>query len=130
VNTLYMLAHETQFDSASVTTIHRYFNSPTPEISFHDATAWSTPVSLITKRDFDRFFSHSVNHGWKSFYRKFPDAAGVFSFSKVEYSVQNNRAVAYRTVHRNGLNGNGSLFVLEKGTGAWQVKYRFSIWNN
>jgi len=129
-STLYILAHETQFDTASITAIQRYFNSPTQEASFSDAMAWPNPVTLIPKRDFDRFFRHNVTRGWKSFYRKFPDSAGAFSFSRVEYSAHNNRAVVYRAVHRNGFNGNGSLFVLEKAAGAWQIRYRFSIWNN
>lgn len=130
LSTLNTIAHEIRFDSISTATIRHYFAASVDAEKFMDASAWPVLVNLLSKRSFEKLFSHNVSRGWKSFYRKFPGAAGAFSFSKVTYSILGDRAVTYRGVQRDGLNGNGSLFVLEKIRGYWQVKYRFKLWDN
>lgn len=71
-----------------------------------------------------------VQQDWKSFYEKYPDSGGIFSFSKIKYYTEDTTALFYYWVRQNGLNGHGALAVMAKHDGEWQVKYKTYLWWN
>ncbi len=130
LSTLANISHEFRFDSASVNALNNYFIHNTSAISLENKFISPIPVQLIAKKVFDTYLKKNINKGWKHFYTAFPGSEGVFEFSKITYSDSKDRAVTYRAIRRNGLNGNGALLVLEKIGNDWKVKYNFNLWNN
>jgi hypothetical protein len=92
--------------------------------------AFPTPALFITKRQFNKFRRRNPDKGWRSFYKKYPGADGIFEFSPVGYSADRMRAVLYRAVRRNGLNGEGALLLLENTSSGWVIKQHINLWNN
>ncbi len=73
----------------------------------------------------------TIQQDWKAFYKKYPGSGGIFSFSKTKYYTEDNKiAIVYYWVRRNGLNGHGTLAVLEKANSEWQIKYKIYLWWN
>jgi len=85
-----------------------------------------TSSTIISQSKYKRFFWFGIKHGWKKFYRKFPNSAGVFSFSKVAYS--GNYACLYVENMKNGLAGSGRIVILEKQNEKWIVMVLVDIW--
>ena len=73
----------------------------------------------------------SFQQDCKTFYKRYPDSGGIFSFSKIKYYTEDNTtAIAYYWVRRNGLNGHGAIVVMTKINEEWQMKYKTYLWWN
>ena len=72
----------------------------------------------------------SIQEDWKSFYEKYPDSGGIFSFSKIKYYSEDTFAIVYYWIRRGGLNGHGALAVMTNINGEWQMKYKTYLWWN
>ncbi|MBY0535633.1 MAG: hypothetical protein K2P88_07270 [Chitinophagaceae bacterium] len=71
-----------------------------------------------------------IQQDWIAFYERYPNAAGIFSFSRINYYLGNTTAIVCYWVKRNGLNGHGALAVLKKSSDTWEVEYKIYLWHN
>ncbi|MBJ6108911.1 hypothetical protein JAO73_07820 [Hymenobacter sp. BT523] len=118
-------------DSSSLQAFMSYFGRSSSDAQINNRPSFSPSAYLIPKSKFNSFFMNDALRGWKRFYKAFPLADGVFEFSGIGYSRHLDKAVVYRAIRRNELNGNGMLLLLEKtSANRWSVIHRFTLWNN
>lgn len=83
--------------------------------------------TLIQQDELDRIFKAGVP-GWETFYKKYPKAAGYWSFSRPGFNRKIDEAVLYVGHSCGGLCGTGHLFLLRKQEGKWRVVARSMLW--
>jgi hypothetical protein len=87
---------------------------------FGDAESYK----IITQEELDNIFKG----GWEGFYKKYPEAGGVWTFSRPGYNPARNEAVL-DVGHACGmLCGTGHLYFLTKQNGEWKVQNRLMLW--
>lgn len=119
---------KTNVDSATLQLIVEYFGNQEKQTLELKSLYLPVKVYAISKAAVDKMFKQSVEKGWRGFYKKYPNSAGLFSFSKVHFSKDVTKAVFYYSHQQAGLKGYGELVVMEKVSDRWQVKYQFSLW--
>jgi hypothetical protein len=80
---------------------------------------------LISKEELDKAFKEG---GWSDFYKKYPDAGGVWTFSRPGYNSARNEAVLSVSHACGELCGTGHLYFLTKLDGQWKVQNRLMLW--
>ena len=80
---------------------------------------------LISKEELDKAFHEG---GWSDFYKKYPDAGGVWTFSRPGYNSARNEAVLSVSHACGELCGTGHLYFLTKRDGQWKVQNRLMLW--
>lgn len=65
---------------------------------------------------------------WEDFYKRYPDADGITTFSLPGYSQDRASAVVYCAHSSGGLAGEGSLVLLRRVDGTWKVVRRIGLW--
>jgi len=127
---IHFYTKKTDIDSLTLQLIVGYFNNQ----SKHSITAkeFNLPIRVITtkKTILDKMFNPSVKQGWINFYKKYPNSAGLFKFSKVHFSIDVTKAIFYYSHQQAGLKGRGELVVMEKVNNKWQMKYQFNLWHS
>lgn len=83
---------------------------------------------IVSSHEIDEFFKQGVGGGWTSFYKKYPNAAGFWQFSRPGYDSAHDEAVLYVSHSCGGLCGTGHLYLLAKENGQWVVKNRVMLW--
>lgn len=81
----------------------------------------------LANKEEQEFFNRK-HDGWKEFYKKYPKAAGIWSFSQPGYNRAKDEAVLYVTHICGWLCGTGHLVFLTKADGRWKVKNRLFLW--
>ncbi|UOQ98460.1 hypothetical protein MUN81_02985 [Hymenobacter sp. 5317J-9] len=118
-------------DSSSLQAFTSYFGRSGADAQINNQPSFSPSAYVISKRKFNDFFKNDALRGWKRFHKAFPLADEVFEFSRIGYSKHLDKAVVYRAIRRNELNGNGMLLLLEKTSdNRWSVIHRFTLWIN
>jgi len=82
---------------------------------------------MIASAELDQTFAPNAG-GWDNFYKKYPDAAGYWEFSRPGYNSLHNEAVLYVGHSCGGLCGTGHLYFLTKQNDQWRVKNRLMLW--
>lgn len=115
-------------DSATEKYIIDYCENPGEGLLLSDSFSVKYKVSLANKSPIK---IKSIEKDWERFYKKNPGSGGIFSFSKISYySPDKSIAIFYYWRKRSGLNGHGSIAVLEKTNGTWFLKYKTELWVN
>ena len=91
------------------------------EANLHSAN----PYKLVEHATLEQIFKKG---GWEEFYRKYPNAAGFWDFSRPGYNEARNEAVLYVGHSCGDLCGTGHLFFVAKENGQWRVKNRLMLW--
>jgi hypothetical protein len=80
---------------------------------------------LISKEELDKAFNGGDRQG---FYKKYPDAGGVWTFSRPGYNSARNEAVLSVSHWCGSLCGTGHLYFLARQNGQWKVRNRLMLW--
>ncbi|MEW5974496.1 MAG: hypothetical protein AB1898_01700 [Acidobacteriota bacterium] len=83
---------------------------------------------LIDRQEVDEIFRGKTN-GWDAFYRKYPEAAGYLTLSRVGFSLGRNEALVHIGYYCNSLCGRGTYFLLIKKGKTWKVAKEYVIWS-
>jgi hypothetical protein len=119
------------FDSADYTFFLQFDKTKSEAKKLTKQFSLPVKIYFIKESDYTRFFKGtSPQEGWEDFYESYPNSAGVYQFSDILYSSDKSKAIAYYAVHRNGLNGGGSILILYKINGQWTVKQEGTVWVN
>lgn len=88
------------------------------------------PVHLLTDSDLAELFrqERDVDSNWKSFYLRFPDAAGLIGLSRIGLSENGGQALVYLSFSFGSLAGHGALFLLERRSGRWRIVAEHVVW--
>ena len=87
----------------------------------------SQSYKIITHEELDKIFKKGPN-GWDTFYKRYPNAAGFWSFSQPGYNPAGDEAVLYVQHSCGMLCGTGHLYFLAKENGEWRVRNRMTLW--
>jgi hypothetical protein len=79
---------------------------------------------LLTDTQPDALFRQDLRSAWDEYWRKYPNATGLLTFSRVAFNAANNKAFLYASEVCGPLCGNGYSFVLEKTNGVWKGQGR------
>lgn len=85
----------------------------------------ATRYKLISKEELDKAFNRG---DWQGFYKKYPDAGGVWTFSRPGYNSARNESVLSVSHWCGSLCGTGHLYLLAKRNGQWKVRNRLMLW--
>lgn len=80
---------------------------------------------VISREELDRIFKEGQ---WEDFYKKYPKAGGVWTFSRPGYNAARNEAVLYVGHACGSLCGTGHLYFLAKRNDQWTVQNRLMLW--
>ena len=83
---------------------------------------------LLTANQLDVLFKGFSDEGWEAYWKKYPHATGLLTFSRVGFSAQKNKAFVYAHESCGPRCGDGSSFLLEKENGSWKVKEEKQLW--
>lgn len=65
---------------------------------------------------------------WKSFYKQYPGASGIYALSRVGFNAKRDEALVYIAVQRGLVGGSRRFFVLSKQKDSWAVQKQAMIW--
>ncbi len=82
---------------------------------------------LINQQEMQEIFNGS-GKGWDTFYERYPDSPGIFTFSRVGFNSSMDEALVYVGNQSNWLAGTGYYVLLKKIAGHWQVKDQIMVW--
>jgi hypothetical protein len=80
---------------------------------------------VITQAELDKIFKEG---DWEDFYKKYPEAGGVWTFSRPGYNSSRNEAVLYVSHACGSLCGTGHLYFLTEQNNQWTVQNRLMLW--
>jgi hypothetical protein len=83
---------------------------------------------IIAGKEIRDSFSKSIGKGWEEFYKKYPNSAGYWQFSRPGFNSARDTAWLYVVHACGGLCGTGHLYLLSKENGHWTVKDRLMLW--
>jgi hypothetical protein len=83
------------------------------------------PYRVVTQEELDKVFKGGH---WEDFYKKYPQAGGVWAFSRPGYNSARNQAVLYVSHACGSLCGTGHLYFLAKRNDRWAVQNRLMLW--
>lgn len=102
------------------------FNEQNSDAYFLDQYKFSTEgeITLITDNAISYIFSkESLQENIERFNEVYPNAKGVYQFSRPSINTENNSAIIYAS-----WNTGGSLFYLEKIDDEWSIVNSFYAW--
>jgi hypothetical protein len=83
---------------------------------------------LINDEEKNGIFGSDAYDGWDEFYRRYPDASGSTTVSKVGFNRNLSEALVYVGSQSAPLAGTGNLIRLEKKDGVWKVMDMVMLW--
>jgi hypothetical protein len=78
--------------------------------------------------ELDRFFSSGVERGWESFYKQYPYAQGIITFSRAAFNRDGTLALVYMEFKSRELAGEGSLYLYKKEGKNWTLVKTVRLW--
>jgi hypothetical protein len=69
-----------------------------------------------------------IEDSWKQFYRTYPGAHGILTFSRVGFNSDKSQAVVYMKYDGEGMNHYGEYFLLVRKGGSWELQTKKTIW--
>ena len=85
------------------------------------------PCILLSRDEMHAIFSVSGD-GWNSFYKKYPGAQGILSFSRIGFNKRRNQALVCVGNQASYKMGAGHLVFLAKKDGAWVIVKEVTLW--
>jgi hypothetical protein len=90
-------------------------------------TAALGTYKLVSHREIDSLFAKGGGW-WDAFYKKYPNAGGIWRLSRPGYNATGDEAVVYVAHGCGGLCGTGHLYLLSKRDGNWKIENRVMLW--
>ncbi|SEM00665.1 hypothetical protein SAMN05518845_114172 [Variovorax sp. YR750] len=85
---------------------------------------------MVQVEDIDRLFDATKNLGlsWESFYKAYPDAAGLVRISRAGIDEAASQALFFMSLSYGGLRGTGYFVLLHRPLGVWRVLATEQAW--
>lgn len=87
----------------------------------------NVPYFLVTSKEISEIF-HARGDAWNDFYKKYPGAQGILSFSRVGFDRRRDQALVYYGNQAAWLGGAGYLVLLAKTNGSWVIVKTSMLW--
>lgn len=87
----------------------------------------SGKVVFLSEEEETQLFRNGLD-GWNKFYKKYPEANGIITFSRVGFNKERTQALVYVGIGCGGLCGDGSFMFLEKINGKWSIRGNKNLW--
>lgn len=89
-----------------------------------------TNVQLVNRSVINEIFSDSLDlrKQWDNFYKRFPNAQGITSISRVGFNSNKSQALLYASTMKGYLWGSGDIYVFSKINGNWSLSDNRNIW--
>lgn len=84
-------------------------------------------ITYINKISLDSIFTTEIA-GWTDLGKTFPKAKGLYVFSKVVYSDDHKKAIAFFSGSQGYKSGSGYIYFLTNDNGLWKVSYKEMMW--
>jgi hypothetical protein len=85
------------------------------------------PKIWMSRAEEDALFKKH-HDGWADFYKKYPGAGGIMSFSRVGFNERRDPALLYSTIGCGWLCGTGHYLLLKKDGGKWVLLKNAMAW--
>jgi hypothetical protein len=88
-------------------------------------------VEIVKKEWLEKMFKSNgewrrVDRAWSKFYKKYPKSPGYFGFSQISYS--GGFATLYKVHNVRPLMGGGTLVLLIRKNGEWEILTEVNVW--
>ena len=91
------------------------------------------PYSLVSELTLRKIFDRAKDgkpdeEGWHRFYKNYPGAPGIISFTRVGFDAKKTQALLYVAHQSDFLGGSGRFFVLSKQGDTWKIEKEVILW--
>lgn len=89
------------------------------------------PYVLITEEELEEISSRARGSAWdfwREFYKCYPDAFGILSFSRVGFNQERNTALFYFGLQQASIVGRGQMILMRHVDGAWHFRASYTLW--
>lgn len=86
------------------------------------------PTTLVSPEELEAIFADSTMEGWKAFQRRWPDANGYVTVSRVAFSDDGETALVSCSHVFGALGGAGTLVLLVHDGDGWRIAERIGLW--
>jgi hypothetical protein len=86
------------------------------------------PITFISEAEMDRLFNDLAYQGWKPFWKRYPDAQGILTFSHVSFNSDGTRALVYAGNQSGADMGSGLYLLLQLSSQQWVIERRIEVW--
>ena len=83
---------------------------------------------LLTPAQLDALFKRSLSEAWDIYWKRYPRATGLLTFSRVGFNATKTRAFVYVADVCGARCGYGRTFVLEKQNRVWKIVDEKQLW--
>ena len=129
---LALIEGRTQFDDHMVTIPKEFENDLQPKIAANYALQRRLHIRvtyrLLTPAQLDALFKSDLREAWDIYWKRYPRATGLLTFSRVGFNATKTRAFVYVADVCGALCGYGRTFVLEKQNRAWKIVDERQLW--
>lgn len=120
------IATKTPFDSISYRPMVRYYIGKHDKLKTAYHFSFPFKIVYISGKEYEE--NKETVEYWNKLDRKYPNAAGIVSFSQIFYSTDKSRAIVYYSVRRK--KGNGSVLSFQRINESWKVIFESKAWYN
>ena len=87
-------------------------------------------VGFISRAESSEIFKSGPNplDGWKLLYKRYPDAKGILSFSRIGFNHDHTQAIVYFAQTCGRLCGKGGYLLYKKSWGTWRKAGEGTMW--
>ena len=87
-------------------------------------------VILVRRADLASLLEAPGRDYWETFVRRYPDACGILSFSRIAYGASGDEVLAYSSFSCGNVCGHGVAVVLQQRDGHWVVVEHLYLWES
>jgi len=88
---------------------------------------WNLGINCVVATD-SELLDHKLGDFWTSFYKKYPNSAGLVSFSNVGFNDRHDQALVYVSRACGYTCGEGAYVLLRKVKGKWEIQIDQGLW--
>jgi hypothetical protein len=115
-----------QLQGLTTETVESFVDRNNQPFELEDRFDLDVEVVLISAQQIQEIFQDGS--GWDQFYDLYPNSQGELQLSQVGFNSHYDQALVYAGNQSYWLAGSGSLFLLEKVDGLWQVQDEIMVW--
>jgi hypothetical protein len=108
-------------------TIEAFRKANSQQASLHRSFHSSLDYDLVDERQLEPIFKKGGGW-WDAYYKQFPHAQGILTFSRVGFNSDATQALLYYSNRCGGLCGAGEYVVMVKRDGRWSIGTEIEMW--
>ena len=108
-------------------TIDAFRKANAQQVSLHRSFHSSLDYDLVDESQLEPIFKKGGGW-WDAYYKQFPRAQGILTFSRVGFNSDGTQALLYYSNRCGGLCGAGKYVVMVKRDGRWSIGTEIEMW--